>query len=369
MLCSKVVVLLLVCLFAIVRGMPQNGGNGQDSSGLPFIQFTNGGIRFNFGGYHAAAGLGGLLGGAKAGGGLHASVGTPWGAHAGAGLGGALGGDDATAGGGLYARAGLGHGRSEVGAGLGGLLDGSGRSATPASGGLYAGAKVGDHGVGVSTSGSTGSNNPNEPSTSNAQNGGNPSKGTSNIQIISHGGKKQHKIKQALAEEAGSTETSKQVVPAASKEERDVHPVQTPPAAASVFNPLSAIPVPQTVVGGAILEAPLVPPLPNQVNEVVQLEQRPHRVKFGRPLWRVRKRVWGPTKYITINSSVESQETPQKKDRKRRQVPMYTSNRPMLDKNGVPIENDNGDHFFDDIFKIPISTLGAVNDFLKNNAS
>lgn len=43
----------------------------------------------NFGGYHAEAGLGGLLRGT--GGGLHASAGTPWGAHAGAGLGGQLG--------------------------------------------------------------------------------------------------------------------------------------------------------------------------------------------------------------------------------------------------------------------------------------
>lgn len=43
----------------------------------------------NFGGYHAEAGLGGLLRGT--GGGLYASAGTPWGAHAGAGLGGQLG--------------------------------------------------------------------------------------------------------------------------------------------------------------------------------------------------------------------------------------------------------------------------------------
>lgn len=61
---------------------------------LPFLQFTNGGIRLNFGGYHAEAGLGGLLRGAGTGGGLHASVGTPWGAHAGAGLGGRVNGDD-----------------------------------------------------------------------------------------------------------------------------------------------------------------------------------------------------------------------------------------------------------------------------------
>ncbi|XP_023289494.1 uncharacterized protein LOC111674241 [Orussus abietinus] len=65
---------------------------------LPFLQFTNGGIRVNFGGYHAEAGLGGLLGDSRAGGGLHASAGTPFGAHASAGLGGLLGGDSGTAG-------------------------------------------------------------------------------------------------------------------------------------------------------------------------------------------------------------------------------------------------------------------------------
>lgn len=50
-------------------------------------------------------------------------------------------------GGGLYARAGLGNGRHEAAAGLGGLLDGSGRSA-PVRGGLYAGATTGTHGLG-----------------------------------------------------------------------------------------------------------------------------------------------------------------------------------------------------------------------------
>jgi len=52
----------------------------------------------NFGGYHAEAGLGGLLRGAGTGGGLHASVGTPWGGHAGAGLGGRLNGEDGSLG-------------------------------------------------------------------------------------------------------------------------------------------------------------------------------------------------------------------------------------------------------------------------------
>lgn len=46
-------------------------------------------------------------------------------------------------GGGLYARAGLGHGRPEAATGIGGKLDGSGRSLNPISGGMYAGATPG----------------------------------------------------------------------------------------------------------------------------------------------------------------------------------------------------------------------------------
>ena len=110
---------------------------------LPFLQFKNGGIRVNFAGYHAEAGLGGLLGGPDAKGGLFASAGTPWGPSASAGLGGGLGGQDGTARGGLHARAGLGNGGPEAAAGLGGSLDGSGRSGSRATGRLYAGTNVG----------------------------------------------------------------------------------------------------------------------------------------------------------------------------------------------------------------------------------
>lgn len=50
-----------------------------------------------FGGYHASAGLGGLLNGDSARGGLHAEAGTPFGQAAGAGLGGALDGANGNA--------------------------------------------------------------------------------------------------------------------------------------------------------------------------------------------------------------------------------------------------------------------------------
>lgn len=57
-----------------------------------FLSFKDGKIGVNFGGYHAEAGLGGILTGGRTAGGLSASAGTPSGANAQAGLGGLLDG-------------------------------------------------------------------------------------------------------------------------------------------------------------------------------------------------------------------------------------------------------------------------------------
>ena len=125
-------------------------------------------------------------------------------------------------GGGLYARAGLGNGRHEAAAGLGGVLDGSG-SGPMIRGGLFAGATTGAHGVGV-TAGipnvgpNVGPNNgpnsgpnsgPNDgPSNgpNNKPNDGNrkddmddgekPKFGRSNIQVIARSGNKKEKVLQ-----------------------------------------------------------------------------------------------------------------------------------------------------------------------------
>ncbi|KAH8299565.1 hypothetical protein KR044_003064, partial [Drosophila immigrans] len=74
------------------------------------ITLRDGKVGVNFAGYHADAGLGGLLTGNSAHGGLSASAGTPWGSRAAAGLGGGLDGRTA---GGLYAAA---QANDEVGA-------------------------------------------------------------------------------------------------------------------------------------------------------------------------------------------------------------------------------------------------------------
>ncbi|XP_035906225.1 uncharacterized protein LOC118509570 isoform X2 [Anopheles stephensi] len=86
-----------------------------------FLTFRDGKFGVNFGGYHAEAGLGGLLTGNSAHGGLSASAGTPHGQQAGAGIGGLLGGNERTAGG-AYAGATAGHGVG-ASAALGGGLD------------------------------------------------------------------------------------------------------------------------------------------------------------------------------------------------------------------------------------------------------
>lgn len=89
-----------------------------------FLTFRDGKFGVNFGGYHAEAGLGGLLTGNAAHGGLSASAGTPHGQQAGAGLGGILDGNARTAGG-LYAGATAGNGVG-ASAALGGGLNGEG---------------------------------------------------------------------------------------------------------------------------------------------------------------------------------------------------------------------------------------------------
>ncbi|XP_025830860.1 uncharacterized protein LOC108744856 isoform X1 [Agrilus planipennis] len=101
----------------------------------PLISFDKGGIGVNFLGYHASAGLGGLLTGNAADGGLFAQAGTPHGQRAGAGLGGTV--SEGRAAGGLYAGATAGGGVS-AGAGLHGV-SGEGGSA----GALYSGASAG----------------------------------------------------------------------------------------------------------------------------------------------------------------------------------------------------------------------------------
>ncbi|KAJ8679334.1 hypothetical protein QAD02_015121 [Eretmocerus hayati] len=116
-------VLLIVTLVALSQAgpAPREHDIEDDSKPRPLIEFTRGGFKVNFGGFHAQAGLGALLTGRSEDGGLHASAGIPSGAHASAEIGGSL--SDGPSGG-LHARAGLGNGGPEAAAGLGGSLGG-----------------------------------------------------------------------------------------------------------------------------------------------------------------------------------------------------------------------------------------------------
>ncbi|KAJ8915911.1 hypothetical protein NQ315_015526, partial [Exocentrus adspersus] len=100
------------------------------------ITFENGNVGVNFLGFKASAGLGGLLTGNAAHGGLQASAETPFGQAAKAGLGGGVDGQGRSLGG-LYAGATAGGGVS-AGAGLAGDT-----SVEGSSGGAYAGASAG----------------------------------------------------------------------------------------------------------------------------------------------------------------------------------------------------------------------------------
>lgn len=108
-----------------------------------FITFKDGKIGVNFLGYHAEAGLGGLLTGNAAHGGLSASAGTPLGQRAAAGLGGSIDEAGRPRGGGFAAAsAGAGVGAS---AALGGSVDefgGSGGLGSEAHAGGYSAKKV-----------------------------------------------------------------------------------------------------------------------------------------------------------------------------------------------------------------------------------
>ncbi|RLU24165.1 hypothetical protein DMN91_004375 [Ooceraea biroi] len=419
---SKVAYCLLIISVALTSGMPQNQATEpKEKSGLlPFLQFTNGGIRVNFGGYHAEAGLGGLLRGS--GGGLHASVGTPWGAHAGAGLGGQLSGEDGSLGGGLYARAGLGHGRPEAAAGLGGSLDGSGRSANPISGGMYAGATPGGEGVGVFLGGGIGSRgvemdygpfsdgvypiaregsanagaSVGADATDGASSGADaaasgtkPSRGHTNIQIIRSKPKDAQKEKVALAVAAlpadiPADEKSNKTKSAHDKEIRRAV-VYAPPAPSAPLAPplaeadlvksiyLGTPPILKSVdknvvvaaVPAAAAPAAVAVPVNASTNAVATVANNPKIIsRPTHPRWYFRKRFWSaPRKvfYAAAPAAVDTQ----------------SASSDVVDRVFVNAAGNDGvvavdkaytsGSLFDDIFNIPISTLSAVNQLLKNN--
>ncbi|KAL0134422.1 hypothetical protein PUN28_001303 [Cardiocondyla obscurior] len=390
---------LLIVSLTLANGMPQKdyAASQEKAESLPFLQFTNGGIRVNFGGYHAEAGLGGLLRGT--GGGLFASAGTPWGAHAGAGLGGNLGGEDGNLGGGLYARAGLGRGGPEAAAGLGGRVGGNGRSPNPIAGGLYAGATPGGGpGPGVFLgggldqkydgfiSGSTANEASMTPPAAAAAAGATaasintdaasetkPSKGRTNIQIIrSKAQKEKEKVVEAAATSQAAASAGERTESQNKETRRDVQYAVVPPVAEvglvksvyvgaapavkTVVVPAPAAAAPAQNAGQPTVTADTVTTVVSNPSVVVPKPAYPSR-------WYFRKRFrTAPRKtvYVAPTSTADVQASPS-------------------DIVGGLFINSIGDgvvaadktyasgSLFDDIFNIPISTLSAVNQLLKNN--
>ncbi|XP_076641224.1 uncharacterized protein LOC143352530 isoform X2 [Halictus rubicundus] len=358
--------------------MPQNNAvaGQQSSTSPPLIQFTDGGIRVNFAGFHAQAGLGGLLGGSQAGGGLHASAGTPWGANAAAGLGGALDGNNPTARGGLYARASFSDGGPSAGAGLGGVLGGNGSD--PIRGGLYAGASTGSQSANTEPStnaGSPGRANPNPP------------RGRSNIQIIS---RKKVTSQQQSRESTGKADSSAEkdpptvtmvrntntpdVAPASAAGKASVSASNTAEVGAPPPDPLAAV---SQVAGKvktigktlSVEPVPVVPALPDKVENVVPAVFT-KEVTVLHPKRVFRKRFWTPRKQIIYSIPAEVQEPEaahtQNIARRQTQGSLFSTYLPgSRQQEQKPSQNDG---FYDDIFNIPVSTLNAVNRLLNNNA-
>ncbi|XP_033187832.2 uncharacterized protein LOC117155684 [Bombus vancouverensis nearcticus] len=340
MLCGKVVLVFVVSLIALITGMPQDSENSAQSPfSLPFVQLTNGGIRFNLGGYHAQAGLGGLLGGSN---GLHASVGTPWGGHASAGLGGAIDGNNANLGGGLFARAGLGNGRHEAAAGLGGVIDGSGRSGPGLRGGIFAntGAHAAGTSAGISNRGPSdrrddGNNKPGEDEGDRGQS----TRGRSNIQVIARSGNKKEKVLETVAVPAESPEAFKQIDSSSKKEIQEALNV----------NPLSI--------------AEVNPVLSSETNDirVVRLTKVLPRHR-RRKLWESKRQA---DQEHTVPIEPQGNADSNVQNIQKRQAIYYSDPTPTQK---VAVVRTKSPGFYDDIFQIPISTLNAVNQLLNNNA-
>ncbi|KAI4501378.1 hypothetical protein M0802_003751 [Mischocyttarus mexicanus] len=363
----------------------------ESSGGLPFLQFTDGGIRLNFAGYHAEAGLGGLLGNSRTGGGLHASAGTPFGPQASAGLGGLLNGDNANAGGGLYAQAGLGNDRPSARAGLGGILDGSGRSNYPAAGGLFANAGLGNNqpSAGTGLEGTLGGNAI-IPSSNNDLSNNPPTSGHTNIQVISKsatkiGHKSQREIarksiiiNEAVPESKYDTATlyrnlndgvnTGDVVGKSAVENVEKNTINSP-----VSGLVSAKGVVETganvdVAVGNNFKTTQEPPIINRWYLRKRLR--------GGPL---RKQVIRTSSVIPVSAPISAPAI---------EIPSATASSSVSAKSsGNVITRFNADassagsdvsyvstktykpgSLFDDIFNIPISTLTAVNQLLRNNA-
>ena len=333
------------------------------------ISFKDGKIGVNFAGYHAAAGLGGLLGNGASGG-LFAEAGTPHGQSARAGLGGAVDGNGGSSGG-LYAGATAG-GNVKASAGLAG-----GVTAEKSGGTGYATAQAGDK---VASSGLGGESS--VEGTSGFTFSGTKSFGLSSG-VVKH------------VEVAPPAVQTVEVVKPVHKEvaddvkvdaDNEVKPlplakagVQSKSAVAADFEVKAEAPA--TVL---VKEVYVEPPPPTIIEKhVYHRVKKPHRHHFHKTAY-----IGG---YVGGNGGFEAPPPPPP-------APVvYKSVQPVIEKRvDVGVESDahasanagasaggvgggqigytkqvtfqRNPTFFADIFNIPISTLRAVGNFLGNAA-
>ncbi|CAH0560930.1 unnamed protein product [Brassicogethes aeneus] len=270
----------LAVLVAIVQSSPAP----QNEQFPPLFTFNNGRVGVNFLGYKASAGLGGLLTGNAADGGLHASAETPHGQRAGAGLGGVVDGNGKTAGG-LYAGATAGNG-IYARSGIGGVVDETG-----SYGGSYA----------------------------SSSNGG----------LV----KEVRKYKE------------KSVAPVTYQKE--VHTVSAPAPAPAYIEKTIRVP---TYVEKTV-KVPLEQPV--QVETKFKEEVRPGYIKVVQKVKTRPNKVHHHRKYVSYNSAAYPEPVP---------APALGSRINVA--NHVAVSKSTNPEFYDNIFNIPISALGAVNKFL-----
>ncbi|KPJ04302.1 hypothetical protein RR46_01586 [Papilio xuthus] len=334
---GKFPVIFIVFLLPHVYSAPQ------------LISYKDGKLGVNFAGYHAAVGLGGVLGNG-ANGGLYAEAGTPHGQSAKAGLGGAVDANGGTSGG-LYAGATAG-GNVKAGAGLAGGVNGGTSAgtgfATAQAGNRYSSSTLTGGNTQLSSNGPVGQNNNDAlPNKNIATNELIPPAGSYKIKVKSSGVINDNAPNQQINGflgasidskndspqliekriDIGNENVNKEITPSAQSVDqityrKEVNLQRNPTFFEDIFNiPIAAL----TAVRTFLTNTAGNTSISLQKSASVQAETDLISPKHASP------------------SSVKSSDTQ------------------------ISVKTPNASQLLDDIIAIPINTLGAVNKFLENN--
>ncbi|XP_050679156.1 uncharacterized protein LOC126975349 isoform X1 [Leptidea sinapis] len=377
---------LFVVLISHAYGAPQ------------FITFKDGKLGVNFGGYHAGVGIGGLLGNGAAGG-LYAEAGTPHGQSARAGLGGSVSENGGTSGG-LYAGATAG-GNIKASAGLGGSL-----TDQHSTGGGFASAQAGNNiastGLGGATVGGSSGIQVTE---------------VKNVNVIPESDRIEAEVNINEINEVqpiSQVEIHKTII----KERSHLPPPPPPPPHHTIIDEVHIEKHPHLFekeivhahykprkshfrktaflggyVGGQgdIVGPPAAPAVEERVDvnveknvghnsdigagastvytKQVSIQRNPSFFEdiFNIPISTL-KAVGSFLGNTAGNTNISVHKSVHADDSERTQDPSASSSS-SSSTSQISVETPNASSFIDDIFAIPISTLGAVNRFLENNVA